>query len=122
MDNYNYPVGSDTPNAPWNQNDNPEREIEVTVSITLSKTVKISVSNYTIIDSGKDEDGLYYEDVDYSDCNLTEAVKAQLFLPYEAGDLISDMDTNFAQIFPRIERIKEDLKGWNVDDLEVVID
>lgn len=70
MDNYSYPIGADTPNAPWNQVDNPEREIEVTVSVTLSKTVKIKVSDYSITDSGKDEDGEYFEDIDYSKCDL----------------------------------------------------
>ena len=30
----NYPIGADTPEAPWNQVENPEREIEVTISIT----------------------------------------------------------------------------------------
>ena len=43
-----YPPGADTEDAPWNQVDNPEREIEVTVSVTLSKTVKIKVSDYEI--------------------------------------------------------------------------
>lgn len=47
MNNYDYPLGADTKDAPWNQVDNPEREIEVTVSVTLSKTVKIKVSDYT---------------------------------------------------------------------------
>lgn len=66
-----YPLGAEhDPNAPWNQVDNPEREIEVTVSVTLSKTVKIKVSDYSITDSGKDEDGEYFEDIDYSKCDL----------------------------------------------------
>ena len=40
-----YPPGAEhDPNAPWNQEELPEREIEVTVSVTLSKTVKIKVS------------------------------------------------------------------------------
>ena len=51
----NYPIGTDTPDAPWNQVENPEREVEVTISITLSKTVKIKVRDYKILDSGKDE-------------------------------------------------------------------
>ena len=53
-DNYNYPLGADNPDASWNQEENPEREIEVTVSVTLSKTIKVKVSDYDIIDSGKD--------------------------------------------------------------------
>ena len=97
MNSYDYPLGADTKDAPWNQEELPEREIEVTVSVTLSKTVKIKVSDYTITDSGKDEDGEYFEDVDYSDCDLIRAVKSQHILP-------------------------QDIQGWNEDDIEVIIE
>lgn len=117
MDNYNYPTGADTKDAPWNQVDNPEREIEVTVSVTLSKTVKIKVSDYTITDSGKDEDGDYFEEVDYSDCDLKEAVEEQIYLPQEAGLLIKDFDIKTR----KADAIVEDLSNWSVDEMEVVI-
>lgn len=114
-----YPPGAEyDPNAPWNQADNPEREIEVLVSVTLSKTVKVKVSDYRIIDSGKDEDGEYFEDIDYSDCDLKEAVLNQVTLPQSAGDALSD-DNLFNSDYTKIT---EDLKGWNVDDFEVIID
>lgn len=113
--NSNYPVMSQSEwdNAPWNQADNPEREIEVLVSVTLSKTVKIKVSDYEIVDSGKDEDGEYFEDIDYSNCDLKSAVESQVVLPHKAWDYIapkSKKETN--AIF--------DLKGWTVDDFEVI--
>ena len=97
MDNYNYPCGADTPDAPWNQADNPEKEIEVTVSITLSKTLKIKVSDYEIVESGKDEDGNYFEDIDYSNCDLKSAVENQYTLP------------------------QDKFKDWNIDDFEVIL-
>lgn len=113
MDNYNYPMGADTKDAPWNQVDNPEREIEVTVSVTLSKTVKIKVSDYEITDSGKDEDGEYFEDVDYSNCDLKGAVEGQIVLPQKAWDYIAPKSKKDVKaIF--------DLKDWNVDDFEVI--
>lgn len=94
-----YPLGAEhDPNAPWNQEELPEREIEVTVSVTLSKTVKIKVSDYTITDSGKEEDGNYFEDIDYSDCNLKTAVEEQIKLPQDT------------------------CKDWNIDDFEVVLE
>lgn len=111
MDNYNYPIGADTKNAPWNQTDNPEREIEVTVSVTLSKTIKIKVSDYEIIDSGKDEDGEYFEDIDYSDCDLKKAVEEQITLPQNAC----------VHMLPQTKACK-DLAGWNVDDYEVILE
>ena len=108
MDNYNYPCGTDEPNAPWNQADNPEREIEVTVSVTLSKTVKIKVSDYEITDSGKDEDGEYFEDIDYSNCDLKGAVEEQIVLPQSAHTYVKSNP-----------KVHEDLSNWCVDDLEV---
>ena len=107
MDNYNYPMGADTEDAPWNQVDNPEREIEVTVSVTLSKTVKIKVSDYSITDSGKDEDGEYFEDIDYSKCDLKRAVEEQITLPQDAYKYVKGEFNN-------------DLEGWDVDDFEVI--
>lgn len=108
MDNYNYPCGTDEPNAPWNQVDNPEREIEVTVSVTLSKTVKIKVSDYEITDSGKDEDGEYFEDIDYSNCDLKGAVEEQIVLPQSAYIYVKSNS-----------KVHEDLSNWCVDDLEI---
>lgn len=115
MDNYNYPMGADTKDAPWNQVDNPEREIEVTVSVTLSKTVKIKVSDYEITDSGKDEDGNYFEDIDYSNCDLKKAVKEQITLPHEAYKTLM-VNTDISK------KAYEDLKDWNVDDYECIIE
>lgn len=113
MDNYNYPIGSDTPEAPWNQVDNPEREIEVTVSVTLSKTVKIKVSDYQITDSGKDEDGEHFEDIDYSNCDLKRAVKEQVILPQDAWK-------NLRCTFEHRTQVFNNLKDWDVDSFEVV--
>ena len=108
----NYPIGADTPDAPWNQVENPEREVEVTISITLSKTVKIKVKDYEIVDSGRDEDGEYFEDIDYSNCDLKSAVEEQLLLPQDAGDLMVK------------NNIKEgrDLQNYIVDDFEVILE
>lgn len=111
MDNYNYPMGADTKDAPWNQADNPEREIEVTVSVTLSKTVKIKVSDYSITDSGEDEDGEYFEDIDYSKCDLKRAVEEQITLPQDAYKYVKGEFDNDQY---------NDLKGWCVDDFEVI--
>lgn len=109
-----YPAGAEfDPNAPWNQSDPPEKEIDVLVSITLSKTVKVKVSDYEVIDSGKDEDGNYFEDIDYSNCDLKNAVESQVVLPNEAYKFITSSGN---------KAVKESLKDWNVDDFEVILD
>lgn len=116
--NYDYPCGTDGPNAPWNQKELPEKEIEVTVYITLSKTVKIKVSDYTVY-SIEADNGKCFDDIDYSDCNLKEAVEKQVYLPQEAGQLISNFATN--PVSKNTEIIK-DLSNWNVDEMEVILE
>lgn len=106
-DNYNYPVGADNINAPWNKEELEPEEIEVTVSITLSKTFKIKVDDYNIEECNKEK---YY---DYSNCNLREAVKNQIILPCKSYKYING-NTNVGK-----QAIK-DLKGWDVDDFEVI--
>lgn len=41
MNNYDYPVGSDTPDAPWNQE--LSEEVEVLASLTVSRNLKVSM-------------------------------------------------------------------------------
>ena len=86
--------------APWNEKENPEREVEVTVSVTLSRTVRIKVSDYRMSSPVKDEDGHYYADIDYTDCNLEQAVREQVLLPQNL----------------------EALKDWTVDDYVAVLE
>lgn len=112
-----YPPGAEhDPRAPYNEVETPEREIEVTVSVTLSKTVKIKVSDYEIIDSGKDEDGEHFEDIDYSNCDLKSAVKEQITLPQDAYKYVGH------PLFECAKKTYEDLKDWNVDDFEVILE
>lgn len=80
--NSNLPEGAEyDPKAPWNQPNLPSKTIPVTVSVTLSRTLNIKVADYTIKEKGVDEDGYYWEDIDYSDCDLVSAVSKQHILP-----------------------------------------
>lgn len=97
MNNYDYPLGADTKGAPWNQEDPKPQEVEVTVSITLSKTVKIKVDDYTA-EEDVDEDGGHYINYDFSECDLKFAVEEQVTLP------------------------NEEFSDWSVDDFEVILE
>ena len=112
-----YPMGAEhDPRAPWNQSEPSEEEIEVLVSITLSKSVKIKVKDYIVVDEGKDEDGDYFKSLDFSDCDLKSAVEEQIYLPHQL---------NVACSLPNVHipsAIKEDFDGWNVDELEVILE
>lgn len=109
-----YPEGVEhNDHSPWNMKSNSSRKIEVEAIITLSKIVSIWVDDYTIVDSGVDEDGDYFEDIDYSECDLKGAVEEQIVLPHKAWDYISPKSKKEVNaIF--------DLKDWNVDDFEVI--
>lgn len=101
MESGYYPPGAENDReAPWNEVENPKREIEVTVSVTLSRTVRIKVSDYKVTGVAKDEDGHCYADIDYTDCNLEQAVREQVLLPQNL----------------------EALKDWTVDDYVAVLE
>lgn len=91
-------ITSDGPDTPWNQRDLPEEEIEVTISVTLSKTVKIKVDDYKVNEDA-DEDGEYLR-YDFSECDLYKAVNSQVILPQDLADC----------------------KDWVVDDFEIIIE
>lgn len=94
----NYPMGAECcSKAPFNQKDVEPKGIEVTVSITLSRTVKITVDDYEE-DDYLDEDGSPCIDYDFSNCDLYNAVKQQVNLPYKS----------------------KEFKDWIVDDFEIV--
>ena len=84
----NYPPmsQSDWDRAPWNEVEQPPKDIEVTISLTISKTIKVSVEDYIF-----DEEG----NIDFSECDLKEAVKEQC---------------NLSTI---------NVDEWNIDDFEV---
>ena len=92
-----YPMGAQyDPNAPFNQEKPQEEEITATVSITLSKTVKLSTNEYIREDFGKDEDG--FQDVVYrfDHCEVDSQIKAKI-----------EKELNLSE-------------DWNIDEFEVI--
>ena len=68
-----YPAGAEfDPRAPWNEVELPPKEVEVTISAIVSKTIKVPVRDYII-----DEEG----NIDFSDCDLKKAVEENIRLP-----------------------------------------
>lgn len=60
MNNFDYPLGADNSNAPWNQHDPKPIDVNCCVSYCLSKTIPVLVTNYTITeeyDSDIDDEG-----------------------------------------------------------------
>ena len=74
-----YPLGAQYDSrAPYNEKPLPEKEVEVLVSITLSKSFKIKVSDYNVINGRED----------FSDTDLKGAVEEQIVLHNEAHKLV----------------------------------
>lgn len=91
-----YPPGAEfNSSAPFNEKSKSLVNLEVTISVTLSKTVTIQVEDYSE-EVEKDEEGFTYVNIDTSECNLKEAVLNQVTLPQEV------------------------FKDWIVDDFEVI--
>lgn len=104
--NGNYPAGADVPWAPWNEPSVENIEVEVTVSLTISKTLKIHIP------------GAEGKPFPITDSELKDAVINQRWLPHEIsniGDLI--LKDNSEQ-----KSIIEDLDNWVEDDFEVVLE
>lgn len=92
---------------------NPPKEVKVTVSMTLSKTMKIMTQDYDIDVIGMDEENYPIEKADFSKCGLKTAVSLQKILPNSAYTCVDVYDDMSAKVY-------EDLKGWHVDDFEVI--
>jgi hypothetical protein len=100
------PAGADVPWAPWNEPPIEDIDVEVTVSLTISKTLKIHIP------------GRNGKPFPITDSELKEAVINQRWLPHEIaniGDLI--LKDNSVQ-----SSIIKDLSNWTEDDFEVVLE
>ena len=72
-----YPAGAEfDPRAPWNEVELPPKDVEVTISAIVSKTMKVPVRDYII-----DEEG----NIDFSECDLKKAVEENIRLPNTKG-------------------------------------
>lgn len=89
------------------------KQLSVTVSMCISKTVDIWVDDYDVKITGIDEDNFPVEVMDSSTCNLTRTVEEQVLLPNKAYLQLDVYDSLSADNY-------DALKDWHVDDLIVV--
>lgn len=124
MESGYYPPGAEfDPNAPWNQANLPEKEIEVTISVTLSKTMKVMVNDYKV-EEDADEDRRYLS-YDFSDCDLHKAVEDQVVLPQNLAEFTErmfdhDLNLKAAGMPMYLKDAIKDCKSWCVDEIEVI--
>lgn len=126
-DNYNYPVGADTPDAPWNQEETPIKSFNVLCSQTLSKEVKVKTNDYILENPVKDEDGNISQNIDTSDTNWANAYGIDHYTPqdliltfgYILSLMLVEKNYNYFKKEKLLE-LKEECKNWIND--ETVID
>ena len=111
----------DGTDAPWNEVTLPDKEIEVTISVTLSKTVKIFVDNYK---EDYDEECKCHT-YDYSECNLHKAVEEQIVLPQNLAIFTErmfnqDLGLKAAGMPKYLKMAITKCKDWNVDEFEII--
>lgn len=116
MNNYPTIGTSEESSAPWNEDIKSPQEVEVTVSITLSKTVKINVKDYRVALEERDENGDLYNIYDFSECDLKRAVENQIILPQDAYKYVG------YPLFNCASKPYNDLKDWVVDDFNTELD
>ena len=112
MDNYNYPMGADTPDAPWNQRDPEPVEVEVQVSIARPKNIKLPVTDYIVEPGGIDEDGVPMSQLYvFDDCDFHQALKDNVTLPHQLADLMEGCKLTKYDV--------ADCKGWELEEVEI---
>ena len=115
-DNYNYPPGADTPDAPWNRIDPPEKEYDCSATVVLNKDTLVTTDK--VYWDG--DDWVMCEDVSLRDvfsdnCTDIPTLLAEL-VKYIDGELASNQISYERKC--ELVKMKESAKGWTVIDEE----
>lgn len=111
-DNYNYPAGADTPDAPWNQIEIPEIEVKCDVMVSVVREgVPVITDNYT-----RDEDGIdvmqeYLTD-DYENGHHDIPELLGELAKYINGELAGDISRERRN---ELEDMLADCAGWRTE-------
>lgn len=128
--NSNYPLMSQSEwdNAPWNQSDPEEKEFEVTVSQTLSKSTTVTTSDYIpgeyFPETEWDIDGYHtitcHEPDDTSDTDWRSAYNNEHYTPLGLIQEFKEMlEKNTPIPETRRKHLIDECMNWIEDDLEV---
>ena len=127
-DNYSYPAGADTPLAPWNQSDPKERDFEVTVSQTLSKTVTVITNDYYDEVIEEKHNDLVEHNIDTTDTDWEQAYHENdyhtpeqlilLFKRYLEAELGGKQDIPKSPSY--LKHLIKECEDWCEDDIEYI--
>lgn len=105
----NYPPGAAyNPNAPWNQEDPPEKSFSVTVSCSISKDVDVTSTEYDY------DDKLECPWIDYTESEYTPSEIIE-FAKQCAEYMLSNKDYKVKSKYG-LKKMIDSCKGWTVDE------
>jgi hypothetical protein len=119
-DNYNYPAGSDTPDAPWNQSEPDDKDFLVDVEYVLQKkAVKVTTDDY----SPEFDEETGHVDANTEDTDWENAYENS---HYTIPELLSELESYIKQDLERykgsatkerqLKEMLEDCQGWELYD------
>lgn len=125
-----YPMGADTPEAPWNQVGQEEKQFNLTVSQTLSKTVSVLTEDYVPIHTLEPWNGINETSIDTSDTNWSDVyaendyhTPQQLILLFKRYLQDELNHTDIAIKNPEhLKYLIEECDNWIVDEEEFIQD
>ena len=121
-DNYHYPPGADTYDAPWNQREQEPIEVEADITVSLVNRVIVNTTNYS---EHCDEEGC---DIDLHDGyrDIESHYREQHnSIPKLLGELAKYINGELAGCTLSSSRKQElramlaDLQGWQVENIEI---
>lgn len=122
-DNYNYPPGADTPDAPWNQVELEPIDVDVVAEVTLVHNTKVSTTNYNAYtdEEGYCDEGLHdsYQDIEeyYKEQHKSIPDLLDELAKYIKGELAGGNLSHRRR--QELELMLEDCLGWEVGNIEI---
>jgi len=115
-DNYNYPLGADNANAPWNDASQP-RQFDVSVTCTLQRYMTITTEDYANCEG----------DIDTSDTDWVEAYHYNHYTILQMLEELKGYIENELKSSPNIQRRRlarlksmlADLQDWNIESEDI---
>ena len=124
--NYDYPVGADNENAPWNQHDVPEQDFEISICQVLSKDVTVTTDNYIPVEEYEPQNGIHDMYPDTSDTDWKEVYCEDHFTPLQLINLfkryLEDELSHKGAVSKAPSYLKHlisECSDWNDDELEI---
>lgn len=117
-DNYNYPPGADTPDAPWNEVEVPEIEVDAEVTVLMKATVRVFTDNYSMDCDGNVDLHDGYTDIERLVKEQHKSIPELLaeLGKYICGEMAGDISARRRQ---DLESMLADCEAWSQEDLEI---